>query len=81
MWLPSGPRLVGEKRLNFRATQLQRVLFVVEEDETLYPVNVVLLRANRMVLEADGITNTSTSLVQAWSSNLLGGCAIFVPVS
>ena len=72
---------MGEKRLNFRATQLQRVLFVVEEDKTLYPVNVGLLRANRIVLEADGVTNTSTSSVQAWSSSFLGRRAIFVPVS
>jgi len=38
--------------------------FVVEQDVTLDPRDVGFLGANRIVLALDGLTDTSTSLVE-----------------
>jgi hypothetical protein len=43
--------------------------FLVEQDVTFDPVYI---DANRVVFDSDGITDTSTISVQAWSSSFLG---------
>ena len=48
---------VGEERFDFRAAHLIRVPLVMEEGVTFNPCDVGFLRADRVMLEAYGLTN------------------------
>jgi hypothetical protein len=50
-------RQVRQKRRDFCAGHLVGMSFVVEEDVTLNPSDIGFLRANRVVLEPDGIAH------------------------
>jgi len=53
---------VSEEGLDFRHSHFLRMAFAVEQDEAGGPAGVGLLGADGVVLEADGVTDTSTEL-------------------
>ena len=50
-------RQMREKRLDLRGAKFRRMPLVVEENEAFNPVDIGLLRANAVVLAADGVVN------------------------
>jgi hypothetical protein len=54
-----------EKRLDFRDTHGARMALAMEQDEVLYPVNVLLLGSDAVVLDAyagaDALEQTGTA--------------------
>jgi len=51
---------------DFGTAYIVWMLQVVEKDAAFEPVDVGLLGVRGMVLEPDGVTDTSTSSAQAW---------------
>jgi len=52
---------VGQEGLDFRRAHFGGVAFVVEKDEAADPVHVRVFGTDRVVFEADGVSDTSTS--------------------
>jgi len=71
---------VGEEGFDFGAAHFVGVALVVEQDEASDPIHVSVFGADGVVFEAQGVADTSTSSVQAWSSSFLGLGSIWVPL-
>jgi len=56
---------VGHERFHFGSAHFGRMADIVKEDVAFDPADVGLLSANGIVFEADGVTDTSTTLRQA----------------
>ena len=63
---------MGQERFYFGGPHFGRVTYVVEVDVALDPVDVGLLGADGVVLEADGVTDTSTELSAGLVEEFLG---------